>query len=253
MFIRPVNSLTFNSNYFVPGFVGGDHSLRIGGYWRNSNTTSINHTGGYATVRYPTPTTNDCTMAATGCQVDLTRDGYSVYDLTNYAAYVQDTITRGRATYQLGLRYDYNKDEAGASSIVANPLGGPWLPGIDFQGADPGVAFNDWSPRLGFTYDLTGDGRTIAKANYARYFGQVGNGGIAGTVNPVGSTTLRYPWTGPEQQPDRGERRDYAQRQPDLGEHQLVGGQPGQHGLGELGRSQPEERHDRRVHRRHRS
>jgi hypothetical protein len=195
VFIRPVNSLTFNSNYFMPGFIGGDHSLRVGGYWRNSNTTSINHTGGYATVRYPNAITNDCSVAATGCQVDLTRDGYSVYDLTNYAAYVQDTITRGRATYQLGVRYDYNKDKAAASSIVANPLGGPWLPGIDFQGADPGVAFNDFSPRLGFTYDMTGDGRTIAKANYARYFGQVGNGGVAATVNPVGTTTLRYPWT----------------------------------------------------------
>jgi hypothetical protein len=194
VFIRPVNSVTVNSNYFMPGFLGGDHSLRVGGYWRNSNTTSINHTGGYATVRYPTPT-SDCTSGAANCQVDLTRDGYSVYDLTNYAAYVQDTITRGRATYQLGLRYDYNKDKAGASSIVANPLGGPWLPGIDFQGADPGVSFNDWSPRVGFTYDLTGNGRTIAKANFARYYGQVGNGGIAGTVNPVGSTTLRYPWT----------------------------------------------------------
>jgi hypothetical protein len=40
VFIRPVNSVTFNSNYFAPGFMGGDHSLRIGGYWRNSNTTT---------------------------------------------------------------------------------------------------------------------------------------------------------------------------------------------------------------------
>ena len=199
VFIRPVNSVTFNSNYFLPAFAGGDHSFRVGGYWRNSNTTSINHTGGYGTVRYPNEaalTQGLCASAATatGCQVDLTRDGYSVYDLTNYALYLQDTITKGRATYQLGVRYDYNKDKAGAASIVANPLGGPWLPGIDFPGADPGVAFHDWSPRLGFTYDLTGDGRTIAKANYARYFGQVGNGGVAGSVNPVGTTTLRYPW-----------------------------------------------------------
>ena len=194
VFIRPVNSVTLNSNYFMPGVMGGDHSLRVGGYWRNSNTTSISHSGGFATVRYPSATTNDCTVLATGCQVDLIRDGFSIYDLTNYAAYVQDTITRGRATYQLGVRFDYNKDEAGASSIAANPLGGPWLPGLDFKGADPGVAFKDFSPRLGFTYDLTGDGRTIAKANYARYYGQVGNGGIASTVNPVAATTLRYPW-----------------------------------------------------------
>ena len=202
VFIRPVNSVTFNANYFLPAFAGGDHSFKVGGYWRNSNTTSISHTGGFATVRYPTSINDDCPALAAAnpntptlwCAVDLTRDGFTVYDLTNYSAYAQDTITRGRATYQLGLRYDYNKDEAGAATIGANPLGGPWLPAIDFPGADPGVAFNDFSPRVGFTYDLSGRGRTIAKANYARYYGQVGNGGVASTVNPVGSTTLRYPW-----------------------------------------------------------
>jgi hypothetical protein len=194
VFIRPVNSLTFNSTYFRPGFLGADHSFKFGGYWRDSNTTSINHTGGYGTVRFPTAADNDCSLSATNCQVDLTRDGYSVFRLLNNSAYVQDTITKNRVTLQLGLRYDYNKDTAEASSIVANPLGGPWLPSIDFPGADPGVAFNDFSPRLGLTYNVTGDGRTLARANYARYFGQVGNGGVATTVNPVGSTTLRYPW-----------------------------------------------------------
>jgi Carboxypeptidase regulatory-like domain/TonB-dependent Receptor Plug Domain len=195
VFIRPVNSITVNSTYFMPATLGADHSLKVGGYWRDSNTTSINHTGGFATVRYPNSIANDCSVAATGCQVDLTRDGHSVYDLLNYSAYVQDTITKGRATIQAGLRYDYNRDKVGAASIAANPLGGPWLPGISFNGADPGVAYNNFSPRVGFTYDVSGMGRTITKANYARYYGQVGNGVIAGAVNPVGSTTLRYPWT----------------------------------------------------------
>jgi hypothetical protein len=195
VFIRPVNSVTVNSTYFMPAMMGADHSFRFGGYWRDSNTTSINHTGGFGTVRYPTAITNDCTNPATGCQVDLTRDGYSVYDLVNYSAYAQDTITKGRSTIQAGLRYDYNRDKAGAASIAANPLGGPWLPAITFPGADPGVAFNNLSPRIGLTYDVSGTGRTIAKANYARYYGQVGNGGVATTINPVGSTTLRYPWT----------------------------------------------------------
>jgi len=203
VFIRPVNSVTLNSTYFLPAVLGADHSFKFGGYWRDSNTTSINHTGGYGTVRFPTATENDCAGLAAAnpddmtrwCHVDLTRDGYSVYDLLNYSAYVQDTITKNRTTLQLGLRYDYNRDKAMASSIVANPLGGPWLPGINFPGADPGVAFNDFSPRLGITYNLTGDGRTLARANYARYYGQVGNGGVASTINPVGSTTLRYGWT----------------------------------------------------------
>lgn len=194
VFIRPVNSVTFNANYFLPGVVGGDHAFKIGGYWRDSNTTSISHRGGYGTVRYPTSIDNDCSLATTNCQVDLVRDGYTVYDLANYSAYVQDTVTRGRTTLQLGVRYDYNRDKAEAATIAANPLGGPWLPAIEFPGADPGVAFKNFSPRLGVTYDVSGDNKTVARANYARYYGQVGNGGIAGTINPVGATTLRYPW-----------------------------------------------------------
>ena len=194
IFIRPVNSLNFNANYFMPSKMGGDHALKFGGYWRDSNTTSITHTGGFATVRFPTALTNDCSLASTGCQADLSRDGYSVYDLLNYSAYVQDTITHGRLTMQLGIRYDYNKDSAQAANIVANPLSTTWLPAITFHGADPGVAFNNFSPRLGMTYDITGNGKTIARANYARYYGQVGNGGVAGTINPVAQTILRYPW-----------------------------------------------------------
>src|SRR5262245_45723366 len=94
VFIRPVNSVTVNSNYFLPGVAGGDHALRVGGYWRDSNTTSIAHRGGFATARFPTSIDNDCSIAATGCQADLSRDGNSVYDLSNVSVYVQDTYKR---------------------------------------------------------------------------------------------------------------------------------------------------------------
>ena len=111
-------------------------------------------------------------------------------------------------------RSDEVTDGGKAADIVANPLAscvagsavactpptaaasssGNWMPGISFPGADPGVKFNNFSPRLGLTYDITGNGKTLARANYAMYFGQVGLGGISSTINPVGSTTLRYPW-----------------------------------------------------------
>jgi hypothetical protein len=199
VFIRPVNSVTVNSNYFLPGVMGADHALKMGGTWHDANSTSINHTGGYATVRFPSDAAllagnTTCATVGGGCQVDLTRDGYSAYDLTNYSAYLQDTVTHGRATLQLGIRYDYNHDTALAASIVANPLSTQWLPSINFNGADPGAKFNNFSPRLGLTYDLQGTGKTLARANYAMYYGQVGTGAIASTINPVGTTTLRYPW-----------------------------------------------------------
>ena len=48
VFIRPVNSLTVNTNYFLPAHDGRDHAFKFGGTWHDANSTSINHTGGYA-------------------------------------------------------------------------------------------------------------------------------------------------------------------------------------------------------------
>jgi hypothetical protein len=193
--IRPVNSVNVNMNYFLPATMGGDHALKVGGYWRDAYSESDSHRGGNATARYPTSITNDCSIAATGCQAELTRDGQSIYDLLNVSAYGQDTWTRNRLTMQLGVRYDRIHDQALAASVAANPIVPTLLPAAVFTGADPGVVFNVFSPRIGFTYDLQGTGKTITRANYARYYGQVGNGTVAGQINPVTSVTARFPWT----------------------------------------------------------
>ncbi|HZR22663.1 MAG TPA: TonB-dependent receptor [Vicinamibacterales bacterium] len=198
VFLRPDNGVNVNANYFAPGLMGSDHAFKLGGYWRDAYSSSYSHTGGYATVRFPSDAAlanDDCATVAKGCQVDLTRDGLSVYDTPDIALYAQDSITHNRLTLQLGIRYDRMSDKALAASIAANPLSTQWLPAIAFNGADPGITWNTFSPRLGMTYDIKGDGKTIARANYARYYSQLGNGNIAGTINPVGSTTLRYPWT----------------------------------------------------------
>ena len=72
-----MNSLTFNSNYFLPGTLGGDHAFKFGGYWRDSFNFSASQRGGYATVRFPTSIDNSCATAGDGCQVDVVRNGYS--------------------------------------------------------------------------------------------------------------------------------------------------------------------------------
>jgi hypothetical protein len=198
VFLRPVNSLTFNSNYFLPGMLGGDHAFKFGGYWKNAYSESIGHTGGNATVRFPTQAAfdnNTCVTAAGGCAVALTRDSHTIYSLTNISFFAQDSWTRGKASIQLGLRYDRNHDEALAASIPASPLFPALLPAVNWPGADPKVVFNDFSPRVGLTYDVRGNGKTVARANYARYYGQVGTGGVSSQINPLTAVTVRYPWT----------------------------------------------------------
>jgi hypothetical protein len=196
--IRPVNSLTVNTNYFLPGAWGGDHSFKIGGYWRDNNGYNSSHTPGNAVARFPTSAElanpNDCATLAAGCQMQLTRDAQTDYDLKNISLYGQDTITRGKMTVQLGVRYDYNHDTALASSVAANPLLPAILPAVTFTGSDPGIKFNNVSPRLGFTYNLMGDGKTVIHGNYAMYWGQVGVGGVSNQVNPVTRVSIRYPW-----------------------------------------------------------
>ena len=200
--IRPTNSLTANMNYFMPGKLWGDHAIKIGGYWRDNFAETISVTGGHATARFPTAVSNDCAALAAAnpgdvtkwCAANLTRDGDAIQKLTNLSAYVQDTLTHGRATLQLGLRYDYNHDKALGASIAANPILPEWLPAITFGGADPSVRFHDFSPRVGMTFDVQGNGKTVAHANYARYFGQVGTGGISGQINPVTAASVRFPW-----------------------------------------------------------
>src|SRR5262249_24806445 len=97
-------------------------------------------------------------------------------------------------TLQLGVRYDYNHDIALASSVAANPLRPDILPAIAFAGVDPGVKFNNVSPRLGLTYDVKGTGKTILRGNYAIDWGQVGTGAVASEHNPATRVSIRYPW-----------------------------------------------------------
>src|SRR5262249_44909065 len=192
--VRPVNQVNVHANYFAPGTFGGDHAFKVGGYWKDANTFATTHPPGYAVARFPTAITNDCSLASTGCQTNVTRDGRGIFDLVNVAFYAQDTLTHKKLTLQLGVRYDRNHDQALATSVDGNPLVPNWLPAINFPGLDPGVTFNNVSPRLGATYALTATGRTILKANYASYWGQVGTGGVANQLNPITRTSVRYPW-----------------------------------------------------------
>ncbi|MEI4914022.1 hypothetical protein Q8G39_28650, partial [Klebsiella pneumoniae] len=73
IFIRPVNSVTANMTYFAPGIMGGDHSFKVGGYWRDSWTSAYSHTPGDAVARFPTfaefNNPLDCATVDAGCQL----------------------------------------------------------------------------------------------------------------------------------------------------------------------------------------
>jgi hypothetical protein len=94
--------------------------------------------------------------------------GYNVHaasELTRPAAFVQDRATIGRSTVSVGLRYDQPKTK-------------------DLNTGKTLLDFNQFAPRLGFTYDFAGNGRSVARVGAGRYFDKVptyGPGQYAGT------------------------------------------------------------------------
>ncbi len=185
-FIRPTNSLDVVSTYFMPATAGGDHSFKFGYRWRNAHSTSLNHRGGFIEARF----TNGVANAA-----DIWRDSNQITHLDTHAFYLQDTFTRNRLTLNLGLRFDRQDDSAEAGRVPENPFFPQLMPAIDFQGADAGVVWNDLSPRIGATYDLTGDGRTVFSSSYAIYYGQMSPGQLSSQLAATSAVFVRYPWT----------------------------------------------------------
>ncbi len=103
--------------------------------------------------------------------------------------YVGDTIMLGNLTLQGALRYDQQKGVVSAGTAAANPVVPELLPAETFSG-ESGLKFNNISPRLGLTYALGADRKTLLRASYSRYVSQL----TSNAVNPVspGATSYIY-------------------------------------------------------------
>jgi len=103
---------------------------------------------------------------------------------TRNSFYVGDTITAGRLVVNAGLRYDNQKSWNTGGTTPGVPALPTLFPPLTSPASDK-YAWNTLSPRLGITYDLSGDGRTIARASFNRY-GSQQNAGQYGSIDPVG-------------------------------------------------------------------
>jgi hypothetical protein len=201
VYVRPTDSLDLTASYFLPGWLGGDHAVKAGYKWRTDEAYSETVFGGHVVARYSSGSQANFT---TPYSARFYRDSITDYFLDQQAAYAQDTFTVKRLSLNLGVRWDRQSDRAGAARVPASPFQGQlmgdgrpftFLPAIDFGGADGGVVWNDVAPRVGATYDVTGNGRNVLKASYAWYFSQRGTNDLSSTFNTIGATYVEYPWS----------------------------------------------------------
>jgi hypothetical protein len=96
--------------------------------------------------------------------------------------FVQDRWTMNRLALNLGLRLDYFNGYVPAQHVPATPSG--WIPERNFGEVTCAPCWTDLNPRLGASYDVSGNGRTAIKTSLSRYVGQM-NANVAAAVNPI--------------------------------------------------------------------
>ena len=99
--------------------------------------------------------------------------------------WMQDTMTMGSWTLNVGLRYDVQDGVNEAGTIPGNPAFPEILPPLEFEGNDAdGIRWTSLSPRLGLTYALGAERKTLLRGSFSQYPAVLGLG-MMRSVNPV--------------------------------------------------------------------
>jgi len=156
------NSLT----YFIPSW-HGEHNLKAGfqffrpRFW-GAFPSGPPHGASFTFSRDPGDPNDPRTYPApTRYSVTLGDPSYVINNRT-YAGFVKDDwMLSSRLTLNLGVRYDIE------TGTINTDLQSPIEPGK--KRGD----YDNFAPRLGFAYDLRGDGRTVVRGGYGRNFDKV--------------------------------------------------------------------------------
>ncbi len=98
--------------------------------------------------------------------------------------WAQDTISLDRLTINVGFRYDEQTGENVASSSPANSIEPNIITEINFPGNKVPYTWKNFSPRLGATWALGAERKTLLRASYSRFSDQLGMP-LINAINPV--------------------------------------------------------------------
>jgi hypothetical protein len=218
--VRPQKQYRLDgSKFFDIGTM--NHELKFGFGYRKTPVHSTSSLPGpsHGWWDYSSSTITPARCAALGLAstcglATLPRDVAVGYDEKYRDMYIGDTILLGNLTIQAGLRWDNQRTTNVGVTVPANPilatplslpcvkstlgstcagtsttnplLGGPVsaaVPGLTYAGDPQWLKWNSVTPRIGATYALGTNKRTLVRAQYNRYAGQLGSA-VSG-VNPL--------------------------------------------------------------------
>ncbi len=185
---RPQKQARTEASYFVAG-AKLNHELRFGAGWRQVESQSSSVWPGQQIVgRADFPLAPDTYIGLSFTE------GNAAETLDYWSAFLQDTVTVGRLTANLGLRYDRQTGRNEAATIRPAPIdAGGVLAGGHFAGADTAFRWEDINPRLGLTYALGGERQTLLRLSYSQFADQLGTVTVAND-NPTAAQVGYFYW-----------------------------------------------------------
>ena len=185
-------------SWFLPG-KRGDHDIKAGVQYEyiganNLNQGNLNGTFGFARSDGPFDASNPSTYPDT---LTIRVGGQSqVYEKAHYVGtFIQDKWEiSNRLTLSLGMRYDIELLDI---PVVDDPL-------IEKNPIDK----NNFAPRVGVSYNIGADGRSVVRGGYGRFFDKSNFEIVGGlwTATPfTNSFTRTFPLTGADPGPRTGQ------------------------------------------------
>ncbi len=168
---------------YVDDFLGGSHTLKIGAEYENTWSLFLSDYGGawlslgdYYGYTYA---------------YGYTYDAHLDVGVNRYAAFVQDDITfSDNITANVGFRFDNPQIHDNCCTRTdarrprqGNPIGTP-AGDPNFNGGQL-TSYQNYAPRIGLNWDVTGEGKWVAHVGWGRYFekaltyGPIAQGGNA--------------------------------------------------------------------------
>ncbi len=181
-FKRPQHQVLGTLNYFFgTGNLG--HEIKFGAGYRSAPVQNAAIWPGGGIIAFQGdrrsvgggPGSGACRIAGVGVDcVAITRQSLRRVEAKFTNFYLSDTITADRLTVTAGFRYDYSTEDIQKSTVPASPLYPNILPAASAPELKNVITWKDVSPRLGATYAIGPQRRTLARFSYARYANQLG-------------------------------------------------------------------------------
>jgi hypothetical protein len=182
---RRRNQVLGSISYFKNGW-GGEHNFKLGGEIFDETVKDVFIDGFEEDILHVMQNGNKL-------DVILFQPGESIGGLRTYGAFVHDTWrVNNQLTLNIGARMDryraYSPEQEHPASRF-NPTA------QTFAAVDNYISWNLPAPRLGMTYDVMGDGRTVLKANYGTYWWNPGADFVFNISPNASSWWRRHRWT----------------------------------------------------------